>query len=294
MRTAFTTFIALASAATTAAAAPPAAFKFAIHSPLGAAEAERDAKVLAPALTRLLKRPVTVQTADSDQIVDLLAQGKVDAAWLSPLSFVRAKSQNDGVKAVAKALRHGAFFYRSVIFTRKEDAPPSVKELQGKRIAWVSKSSTSGYLFPMAVLSRQGLEVDKLFSEQKFAGDHSSVCKAVLEGAADAGATFADEPADASSDSMLTVDGCRSVADTTKFAVVAKSGPISNDVIAVRPGLDQALADDLGATFRELVSEPESQGLLKDVFDAETFGRANDSDFESVRWAIKFLDRAKK
>lgn len=285
---------AAAPAPAPAPAAGPAALKFAIHSPLGQAEAQKHVKALTPILTRVLRRAVTVTPAESNEIIDLLADGKVDAAWLSPLSFVRAKAKNDGVKAVAKALRNGAFFYRSVIFTRKEDAPLSVKDLKGKRIAFVNKSSTSGYLFPLAVLARQGVDPETLFAEQKFVGDHLSVCRAVLEGAADAGATFADEPADTSSDPNLAVDGCRTVTDPAKFAVVAKSGPISNDVIAVRPGLDAALADDIAASFRELPSEPDGPAVLKDVFQAETFGRAKDGDFESVSWALKYIDKMKK
>jgi phosphonate transport system substrate-binding protein len=65
----------------------------------------------------------------------------------------------------------------------------SLKDLKGKRVAFVSPSSTSGYLLPLAALRQAGIEPERDFAEVIFGGTHAKT-EALLEtGAVDAIAT---------------------------------------------------------------------------------------------------------
>src|SRR5438045_1625969 len=128
-----------------------AALKLAISSPLGSQQAKHDAAELSKVLSDALQQPVETSVVPHDDLPALLAQGKVDFAWLSASQYVRATPS----VPVAKLLRGGLPFYRSAIFTRK-GAFKRLNDLKGKRLAFVSQQSGAGYLLALQVLLGAG------------------------------------------------------------------------------------------------------------------------------------------
>src|SRR5438552_9152847 len=233
-----------------------AALKLAISSPLGSQQAKQDAVELSALFTDALHQPVEAQVVSHDDLPLLLAQGKVDLAWLSASQYVRATPS----VAVAKLLRGGLPFYRSAVFVRKNGVK-RLTDLKGKRLAFVSEQSGAGYLLALAVLAGAGFTEPDLRGK-KFLGDHAAVCKAVLEGAADAGATFANDGRGGA------LAGCQeTVGDKAhELRVVATSDPIPNDVIALRPGAPVALRDELRTALLALSQSSDGRKLLAALF----------------------------
>lgn len=255
------------------------------------AEAANTVKLLQPYLTAALGREVKVSiAADYDELSARLAAGKTDLAWIPPLPFVRAQLKNSGVKPIAKVNRGGALFYRSVLFTKGgEGAPKTLADLKGKTVAWVDRASTSGYTFPSLLFVREGHDPKTFFGAQKFLGGHDAVCRAVLAGTVDAGATFANEPV---AGQPLKLDGCRGVAPDEKLqklVVIAQTEPISNDVVAARPNLAPADAKVVHDVLVKMKESEEGKKILKAVFQADGFDPAQEGDFEHVRAAQKLL-----
>lgn len=262
-----------------------------INKAVGAAEAERAGELLPIVLGKSLGRPVIVAVvSDYESLVAALLLGKIDLAWMSPLAYVNARGAEKGLVPVAKALRHGALYYRSVLVVPPTDTTTkTISDLQGKRIAWVSKGSTSGYLFPRALLKRQGIDADTFFGEQTFAGSHDAVCTAVLSGRVDVAATFADEPEEGAA---LKPDGCGPISDADKLRVVYKTGPISNDVLVARPGLKADVVKELAAALLGLTGSDAGKKVLAEVFRADGLGVAEEKDFDAVEQAAKTIESA--
>lgn len=255
------------------------------------AEAANAAKLLAPYLSQALGREVKINiAADYDELTANLAAGRTDLAWVPPLPFVRAQLKNGSVKPIAKVNRGGALYYRSVLFVKGgEGAPKTLADLKGKKVGWVDRHSTSGYTFPSLLFVRDGLEPKTFFAEQKFLSEHAAVCRAVLEGKVDVGATFANEPV---AGQALKLDGCRGAAADDKLAslvVIAQTEPISNDVIAAKADLSPADFKAVHDALMKMRESKEGQKVLKEVFQAEGFDPAQDKDFEHVRAAQKLL-----
>lgn len=280
-----------AAAAHAESAPPKLPLVLGINKAVGAVEAERAEALLPRALGDLLGREVrVVVTPDYEGLVAGLLLGKIDVAWMSPLAFVQARQGDKAITPLAKAVRHNALYYRAVIVVRKGDgAPKSVKELKGKKIAWVSKSSTSGYLFPRALLKRQSIDADAHFGEQTMAGTHDAACTLLLEGKVDAAATFADEPPEGAD---FRADGCAGVGAADKVSIVLKTGPISNDVLVVRPGFNAAEAKGLAEKLTQLKNTEAGQKALKEAFRAEGFGLVQDADFDPIEQAAKLVESA--
>jgi phosphonate transport system substrate-binding protein len=244
----------------------------AVPAPLGVAQARQDAAGIAQLFSELLDRPVAGQVAPKG-LPQLIAGGQVEMAWLSASEYLEASSKAK-VIPVAKLIRGGLPFYRSVLFTRK-GAFKRLTDLKGKRFAFVSERSSAGYVLARRILVEAGFTPTDL-SKATFLGDHAAVCKAVLDGEADAGATFANDGRGGQ------LAGCLETAGQDKAAqlhAMVTSDPIPNDVIVLKPGSPDAQVTALRSALLSL-RDPHRMELL---FHADGFAQAADSDFEALR-----------
>ena len=164
-----------------------------ITAPISIQEAQKDAAQLQVVFTESMGEAVTVQVYPSyDDLVSAIVNGVLDLAWMPPLAYVKARRQAM-VIPIRKAVRAGHASYKSVLFTRTDSTMRSPADLKGTTIGWVSKLSSSGYLFPRALLLDAGINPSGYFAEERFLEGHLAVCKAVANGTVDVGATFTDD-----------------------------------------------------------------------------------------------------
>ena len=94
-------------------------------------------------------------------VIEAMGAGKVDVGWLATFSYVLAKDKYD-VELLLVVQRFGSPFYRGQIMVRADSGINSLKDLKGKRFAFVDPASTSGHLYPKTLLLSKGFE-PKLF-----------------------------------------------------------------------------------------------------------------------------------
>jgi len=136
------------------------------------------------------------------------------------------------IRIIAQSVIDGSATYRGIIVARKDGGLKSIADLRGKRFAFVDPKSASGYVYPRAMLVEKGIRPDSFFKETIFAGDHMKVIAAVLDGRVDAGATY---------DNALGIAKASGM-PSDSLMIIVSTDPIPHDAIAVRIGLDQALA----------------------------------------------------
>ncbi len=256
---------------------------FGISQPYGEELAAKAAKAIEPWAVRVLGGPVTVTVFKApEELADALASGKVDLAWITPLAFVQAQDKNRDVTALSKAMRKssGGLFYRAVFVVKQDSPVKALADAKGRSVAWVSKSSTSGYLFTRELLRKEGFTPDGFFSAESFAGDHPAVCKAVREGKAEVGATFAAEP---KAGEAPVPTGCEDAPPLEDFRVIASTGNLPNEVVAARADFDERRAQEVLKAFGRMGEDDEGKALLKDVFRLDGWGVAVDGDFAPVQ-----------
>ncbi len=253
---------------------------FGIGAPNGDEQARRAKSLIEPYFSKALGRTVRVQIlSEYEQLPAALVGGKVDVAWVTAIAYDAAHASNPGVTAVMKARRNGASYYRTAFIVRKDSPVKSLVELRGKRVAWVARGSASGYLFPRALLVDAGVDPDAFFSNELVVGSHPAVCKAVRSGEADVGATLSDQPA---SGSTFQADGCVDAPPVSDFRVIAASEPIPNDVVAIRAGIDRAVAGDLSTALAHMADTAGGRQVLTEAFRVEAWAPVADRDFAPV------------
>src|SRR5207237_3690078 len=181
------------------------------------------------------------------------------------------------VEPAAKLIRGGVPFYRSALFARKGTVK-RLSDLRGKRLAFVSEQSTAGFLIPRQILLGAGFAPGD-FRGAKFLGDHAAVCKAVLHGEAEAGATFADDGRGG------PLAGCSETVGekARELKVLATSDPIPNDVVALRPGAPPELLASVRSALLGLSQSSDGRRKLDQLFHADAFVPAEDADYAPLR-----------
>ena len=140
---------------------------------------------------------VTV-AASAGEMANLLETGQVDIYFDSvyPATLI---SDQTGAQVILRRWRFGVEEYTSVIFASVESGIQSIDDLEGRRIAFDSPYSTSGFALPAVTLTDAGLSLvgkqtyGEAVAEDEvgfvFSYDDENTLLWVLNGLVDAGAT---------------------------------------------------------------------------------------------------------
>lgn len=227
-------------------------------------------------------------------VIEALCAGKADVAWLATFAYVLANDRC-GVEAKLTTVRYGSASYRSQIIALSNeereamglDPIESVDDLEGASFAFTDPLSTSGNLFPRAMILDAGIEL----GEEVFAGGHPQVVLAVYNGDVDAGATYwsPELPDGTIGDARATaLETYPDVAEKVK--IVTLSDPIPNDTVSFREDLPEEIKENLTQAILDMAESDEGQEMLGELYNITGLVRATDEDYDIVRNMGETLD----
>jgi len=212
-------------------------------------------------------------------IIESFSSEKMDGAFFG--SFTGALAiQKLGVVPLARPVNpDSSSTYKGYLFVRKNSGIKTVADMKGKKMAFVEKATTAGYIFPLAWLKGNGIPaIDGFFSEYYFTGSHDAAVLAVLNKKADIGAaknTIYDR---------VRKDDPRV---DQELVILAASPEVPSNGLCVRKDLDEAIKAKLKSALLNLTNEPEGKAVLE-KFGALSFIETTAKDYQPV------LDMAKK
>jgi phosphonate transport system substrate-binding protein len=217
-------------------------------------------------------------TSDYFGVIEALRSKHVEIAWLGPFSYILASKICD-VEPMVGGIREstGKSTYNSIIITRTDTNIETIDDLKGHSFAFLDPSSTSGYLMPMNMFKKRGIEPGDFFSNYIFAGSHAAVQIAVASGQVDAGA-----------DSMPSYNLMvkRGYVDPEKIKILWVSEDIPPSPIVVRSDLNQELKGQIKGAFLDLRAAQiiHAEGKIKGYIEVK------DSDYNVLRKAAVNLN----
>lgn len=244
----------------------------------------RNAQPIVDILQRELEMEVQPFVAtDYTGVIEALRAHKLDVAFLTPASYVLAKSEAD-VKVVLKSERRGSPYYYAAIITRADSGIRRLEDLKGKTFAFGDPVSTSANVFPRKMLHERGIDPERDFKQILYSGGHDATVLAVLNGKVDAGATYANSP---DSSDAAWVRYLKDPLDQKKIRAIAFSEPIPADNLVVSGRLDSRLAKKIEQVFIDLSRDPQGKQMLRELYQIDGFVPASDGDYDSVRQAFE-------
>ena len=225
---------------------------------------------------------------DYQSLVEAMKSGKIDFGFFSVYSFVEAE-KSAGAKVLLKKIWKSPQYY-SVILVPQKSKISRLKELKGKKIAFVDEISASGFLYPMVALLKAGIPEADLRTNAVYSGNHAASISMFEQGKVDAVAVFADDSKGRSGAWEKFHSG-----KDMKVKVIWTSEPIPNDPFCVRenfytqnPMLTHSVMLGLIDIFEK------NKDKYKLLLGSEALMPATSRQYDPVREMIQFLKEQKK
>lgn len=182
-----------------------------------------------------------VPVMDYASVVESLATGKIDLAWLGGFTYVQSKIRTKGATIPIVQRQEDAAFTSK--FITANSAIKSLADLKGHTFVFGSPSSTSGHLMPRHFLLQAGIDPDKDLKRVGYSGAHDATAAFVQAGRVDAGVLNASVW-----DKLVE----QHKVNPAKVRVFAVTPPYHDYNWTVRGELDPALREMLTEAFLRL------------------------------------------
>jgi len=219
-------------------------------------------------------------------VIEAMGTDETDIAWLATFAYILA-NEKFGAEVALTAVRKGLDKYKGQFITQTNSGINGIEDIDGKIIAYTDAASTSGFMYPSALLARKGIKPEKYF----FAGGHPQTILAVYDGKADVGCTFwAPEGDDGPRDAR------RAVIETypdvmEKIKIIGFTDWIPNDTVTFRKNFPKDMKEKIVDALLEYANTEEGHKTLVNLLDIDNFVRATDADYEVVRQTLKAIGR---
>jgi phosphonate transport system substrate-binding protein len=223
----------------------------------------------------------TAVPASFISVVEAFGTGKVEVAAINTFSYLMAHAKY-GAEARLRIVRDGnQTTYKGQFITRFDSGINNVEDINGKSMAYVDPSSTSGYILPKAMLDDRGIKP----SESVFAMRHDNVVMMVYQGQAKAGATYYAPPSLSTGKimdaRMRVIQQFPDVADKVK--IIGFTQDIPNDPWVFRKDMNEFMKEKITDALIKFVNTPGGRKALFEIYDITSLIPTKDSDYDGLR-----------
>jgi len=227
------------------------------------------AETLSKRLSTELHHSVKAQVPlDYGVSVQAIKHGTADVAYVDSMSYLLAEDSSEILLAEERPDASGTYRteYDSLFLVPKDSPLNSLTDLKEKAkdltIIFTSPTSTSGYIFPLMRLNKEGFGDPKTaFKQVAFGGSYAQAIERVASGLGDVACV-----------SFYSFEGTKphvSEEIRSKLKVLARTSGVPTHVIVARKSLDEATKKNIKESILKLSEE--SSDLFSDVYGAARF-----------------------
>ncbi len=210
-----------------------------------------------------------------EEMIEMVASGRVQFAGLGPVPYVEAKRKNPRLRLLLTELKWNEgrtklvdVYHAYIVALKSRQDLNGLADLRGKKFAYVDTHSTSGFQYPNALMRGQGIVPEAFFGKVYYLGSHPRVTDAIVAGSIDAGATW-----DFNLEQAKKKHG-------DLFKVIYAPPPVPNLAIVAHPSLPQ----DLQEKIRQVL--PTIDPALLKGLPTDGFAVRPDSFYDPIRLIV--------
>lgn len=135
---------------------------------------------------RLNRKAQLIHKKKYEEMNKLIENKEIDLAFICTAAYIVLKNNMD-IEIIAAPVKVDKPHYKGYIIVHKDSNINSLKELKGKKFAFVDPLSNTGYLYPLYRLLKLKERPDTFFKETTFSYSHNKsielVAKRLVDGA---------------------------------------------------------------------------------------------------------------
>lgn len=162
---------------------------------------------------------------------------------------------------------------RGYIFVRDDSKIKTVKDMRGKKVAFVDRATATGYLFAVAYLHEHGIaDINEYFGEYFFTGSHDSAIYSVLDSRADIGSA---------QNTIFNILISKDPTIKKELRIIAQSDEYPETTLCLRKNI----ASDVKNRITDILLNMNRDAIGKEVlkkFGASNFIKAEMKDFDPI------------
>ncbi len=231
-------------------------------------------KLLAAYLSRKIGVPVEFTILSRyGNIIESFESQRMDGAFFGSFTGALAIGKLGVVPLARPVNLDGTSTYHGHLFVRKDSNIRTIDQMRGRRMAFVDRATTAGYVFPLAWLREHGIKsAEGFFGESYFTGSHDAAIDAVLARKADVGA------AKHSVYDRVRRENPRVDAE---LLILAESPSVPSNGLCVRKDLEDDLKEALKRALLDLEADRDGASVLAQ-FGALRFMETTVEDYKPV------------
>lgn len=187
------------------------------------------------------------RVSDYNSVIQALSSGQLDMATMGPAAYASVYEQIGDLALPILTLRgaQGERGYYSTMLVRADSAFQTFDDMAGRTVAFVDRSSTSGYLYPRQAMREAGHDPDAFFGGTPITGGHSESVIALANGQFDGAVVMVagGTPETGFLIGAHTMLADMGVVERGQFREIWYAGPIPNSPYVVRADRPQAFID---------------------------------------------------
>jgi phosphonate transport system substrate-binding protein len=211
-------------------------------------------------------------------IIDSFKSSGLDGAFFGSFTYTLAHAKA-GVEVLARpvALDNTSTYY-GMIFVRKDSGIRTVRDMKGKRFAFVDRATTAGYLLPLDYFHHHGIsDYNQHLKEAYFTGTHEDAIEDVLNKKADIGAA---------KNTVFQRLANENPRIPKELVVLARSPDVPENALALRKDIDMSVRNLLKESLLTMHLDPDGKQVLK-RFGALKFIETTNKDYNVVLDYVK-------
>lgn len=220
-------------------------------------------------------------------VVESFGTKRADVAALNSFGYLLAHEKY-GAEAKMIVLRHGSSTYQAQFIVPVDSKIKKLQDLQGKTIAFVDPSSTSGYLLPMKTLKDRQITPKEFI----FMMRHDAVVSKVYRKEVDAGATFYSLPREGKIEDARRLVLAQYPDVEKKVKILELSESIPNDPIVFRKDMPEKMKQEVAEALMKFVKTEDGKKAFRDTYGVTDLKHTTDAQFEPIRKMLSEIGKS--
>ncbi len=220
-------------------------------------------------------------------VVESFGTNRADIASINTFGYIMAHERYGATARIA-FVRSGSETYQAQIVARADGPIKELKDIDGKKFAYVDPASTSGYLLPAKLFLDNKLKP----SETVFAQKHDNVITMIYQKQVDAGATFYSPPQHGRIEDARRLVKTQFPDVEEKIKIIQLTDAIPNDPIVFRKDLPEEMINSIVDALMKYMDTEEGKQVFYDIYGITGMVRSTDARYDNVREMLKSLGKS--